>query len=90
MLPTTGHLAMSEVIFGGGSAVGISQAETKDVAKCPTVHKPPHPATKNDPTQNDDSAKVEPLTPRGMNLSRVPKGLPTAKESRQALQESQR
>lgn len=77
---------MSEVIFGGGSAVGISQAETKDAAKCPTVHRTaPHPATKNDPTQNDNSAKVESLTPRGMNLSRVPKGLPTAKESRQAL-----
>lgn len=38
ILPTMGHLAMSEVIFGGGNAAGISWAETKDTAKCPTVH----------------------------------------------------
>lgn len=89
ILPTMGHLAMSEVILGGGNAAGISWAETKDIAKCPTVHGMLPPTTKNDPTQNDNSAKVASLTPRGMSLSRVPKGLPTAKVSRQALEESQ-
>lgn len=46
ILPTMGHLAMSEVILGGGNAAGISWAETKDAAKCPTVHGMPPPHNK--------------------------------------------